>query len=50
MVSDNIESRVVYRDDLGKDTNLWFKCSNEEHDKLAEDFKNYLKAGFVADI
>lgn len=42
-VSANLESRVVYRDDMGKNRDLWFKCSNEEHDRLANEFKNYLR-------
>jgi hypothetical protein len=49
-VSDKLESKVIYRNSAGVDAMLYFKCSNEEHDVLAEDFKNYLKADFVADI
>lgn len=48
--SDRLESRVVYRDDTGKTRDLWFKCSNEEHDKFAVEFKNYLIANSEEDI
>lgn len=41
-VSEALETKVLYLKPDGDTSILYFKCSNEEHDILAKDFKTFL--------
>ncbi len=42
-VSDKLETKVTYLNSYKREDFLYFKCSNEEHDQFASEFKDYLK-------
>ena len=42
-VSEKLETMVLYTNTNKSEGTLCFKCSNEEHDDLAREFKTYLQ-------